>query len=204
MRELSSSARSFSYGETSWEAGDSTIFSEKQKFQALIEKANSVPIINIFRFYHLKLDEINKKTTCPFKSHKNGRENTPSFYWYPQTNTYCCYGCRQGSHPVDFVVYMDGCTRIQAAHKIIKIFSSEIEEDAFTDRGSLLETLQIMMKFSNAIREFRMNFSDDISFCFIEDKCSVFDKINQKHNLSNEALSSVIEQLLDAIKNYKL
>src|SRR5437016_1222250 len=108
MHKLQDSTGFNSFGETSWETGDtSDSSSRKAYFKELIAKANSVRLIRIFGFYGIRIDEQNKKIICPFKSHSNGKESTPSFVYYPQTNTYCCYGCKQGSTPVDFVANMD-------------------------------------------------------------------------------------------------
>lgn len=204
MRNVSSTDGSISYGETSWEAGGSPAVIAREKYQNLISKANTVPIQKVFRLYGIKVDEINRKITCPFKTHKGGRESTASFYWYPATNSYCCYGCRQGSHAVDFVHYMEGLTKIKAAQKILDKFSSEIDENLIIDHDDLLETLQIISLFSNYVRDFRNSFSDEKSISFIEDKCQIYDKITEKHQLNNEGLKSVVNQLIETINQYSL
>jgi DNA primase len=204
MRELSSTSGSFSYGETSWEAGDSSDSSERSKYQDLINKANAVPILKVFQLYNLKIDDINRKITCPFKSHKGGRESTASFYYYPHTNTYWCYGCKQGSHPVDFVMNMEGSTRVKSAKKILERLNSEVDQDLFLDKSDFNETLQIMLKFSNLVREFRINFNDEKSFKFIEENCKLYDNITSKHNLNNEALRLVVDKLSENINKYSL
>jgi hypothetical protein len=204
MRNISNTTGSISYGETSWEAGDTPASVAREKYQDLINKANSVPIQQVFKLYGIKLDEINRKTTCPFKSHKGGRESTASFYWYPNTNTYCCYGCRQGSHPVDFVQYMDGTTKTKAAQKILDKLSSEIDDNAIVEHDNFSETMQIIISFSNHVREFRNNFSDEKSIAFIEDKCQIYDKITEKHQLNNDGLKSLVIQLIQTISQYSL
>ncbi len=204
MRNLSSANGSFSYGETSWEDGDSPDSIARKKYQDLIGKANSVPIIKVFSLYSLRLDEVNRKITCPFKSHKGGRESTASFYYYPHTNTYWCYGCKQGSHPVDFVTYMDGCTRVKAAKKILEKFNSDIDPDLFVDKNDFHESLKIMLTFSNFVRDFRYNFSDEKSTKFIEQNCQMYDNITTKHNLNNEALKLVVDRLIENINKYSM
>jgi hypothetical protein len=202
MCDLSSSNRPISSSEASGEAGSFTAPFAGEGYQNIIEQANSISIKKIFMMYGLRLDENNRKTTCPFKSHKGGRESTASFYYYPDTNTYFCYGCRQGSKPVDFVHYMDKCTKVKAAQKILQNFSSEVEDDFFIDRQNFSERMEIMMQYSNAVRDFHINFNDESSFDFIENNCQIFDKINKKYDLNNEALKSVVQQLIDSITNY--
>jgi hypothetical protein len=202
MRNLSNTARSISDGKTSGEVGDFTTPFAGEGYQNIIEQANSVSIKKIFYMYGLRLDENNRKTTCPFKSHKGGRETTASFYFYPDTNTYFCYGCRQGSKPVDFVLNMDRCTKIKAAQKILENFHSDSDDNVILDIEDFSERMEIMMNYSNTVRNFHLNFSDEKSFSFIEENCKVFDKLNNKHDLSNDALRSMISQLIAAINNY--
>jgi len=202
MRNLPNTARSISDGKTSGEVGDFTTPFAGEGYQNIIEQANSVSIKKIFYMYGLRLDENNRKTTCPFKSHKGGRETTASFYFYPDTNTYFCYGCRQGSKPVDFVLNMDRCTKIKAAQKILENFHSDSDDNVILDIEDFSERMEIMMSYSNTVRNFHLNFSDEKSFCFIEENCKVFDKLNNKHDLSNDALRSMISQLIAAINNY--
>ena len=203
MRNISITDRPNSLSSPSGESGELSTPFAGEGYQNIIEQANSVSIKKIFSMYGLRLDEHNRKTTCPFKSHKGGRESTASFYYYPNTNTYFCYGCRQGSKPVDFVLHMDKCTKVKAAQKILQHFYLESEDDFIIDSKNFSERMDIMMEYSNAARNFRFNFSDEESFEFIENISKMFDKINKKHDLSNEALKSVVAQIIDTIDKYK-
>lgn len=202
MREISNTIRSISDSQASGEIRDFTSSYAGEGYQNIIEKANTVSLKKIFKTYGLRLDEINRKTTCPFKSHKGGRETTASFYYYPDTNSYCCYGCRQGSSPVDFVVHMDGCHKTKAAHKILQNFYSDIDNDLILEKEDFSEKMKIMMDYANAIRNFRLTYSDESSYDFIENNCKIFDTINSKHDLTNEALQLVVSKLVDAISKY--
>lgn len=206
MRSISNSTRSISEGETPGEDGDiADAFTGNDFYQNdSIKKANAVPIENVFRHYGVNINKHNKKGTCPFKSHKGGRENSASFYLYPDTNTYCCFGCRQGSTPVDFVVNMEGCTRSKAAAKILGLFESTIDdEEAFIDRVDFSEQLEIMMIFANEVREFRKNYNDNDSRNFIDNICETYDDICFKHELDNEALRMLVEKYQRKINIYK-
>lgn len=212
MRSLSSTAGYFGSGETPGEAGDFTAPSNKSVIQNLIQQANTVPLVTIFKHYGIRLNEHNKKTTCPFRSHKNGRENTPSFYFYPDTNSFRCFGCGIGhkhAHGCEFVSAMDGTTKPTAARKIIELFGSFVDEDLIIETENFSEHLEIMMDFSNTVRVFRQTHSTEHSTLFIEQVCSIYDRLYAKHSnpaknqsLSNEALRRIVEQLKEKINSY--
>lgn len=205
MRPISNTDGSFGYGEISGETGDFAEITQGKKFyKELIDKANSVPITHIFKHYGLRLNELNKKITCPFKSHKDGRESTASFYYYPNTNTYFCFGCKIGSRACDFVSEMDRCNKYAAANKILKLFKENVNENIVFNQDSFSEKLEIMMKFSNLVRKFRETYNDEMSFKYIEHICETYDKLNSKHNLNNEALLSIVNQLIEEINKYKI
>jgi len=201
MRKLSSESRSFSNGETSWEDGDSGFSTEIKR---LIDTANTVPMVKLFHYYSLKLNEHQRKITCPFPFHQNGREKTPSFYFYPKTNTYFCFGCKKGSTVVDLVSNMENISAEKASNKIIDIFNSDIDENVVFNRESFDEKLLIMMDFSNAVREFRIkNYSNEAQN-FIENICRIYDDLNSKFSLNNDALRELVQNLLiKGIKQFK-
>lgn len=204
MRDLSNTTGSYCDSKTPGNAGDfATSFTGKAFHEELIDKANSVPITKIFKHYGVRLDERNIKTTCPFLSHKGGRERTPSFYYYPSTNTYCCFGCKQGSTCCDFVAIKEKTTKVNAAYKILELFGEDIADGLdIPVREDYSERLNIMMDFSNSVREFRQTNVDQNAFSFIEEVCSVYDNINVKHELDNVALRKVVDVLKNRISSY--
>lgn len=205
MRELPNTTGSISNGEISGEAGSFTAPSQGKAFyQDLIRRANTVPIIRIFKYYGLRLNETNHKIVCPIPSHKGGRENSASFNYYPQTNTFWCFGCKTGVGCCELMAAMDGISKAKAAFKILELFSSDVDEDAIIDREDSSERLEIMMDFSNTVRNFRQTYIDENSVAFIEDKCSVYDRLNLRHKtLNNEALRRSVELLKEEINSYK-
>ena len=178
-------------------------FLGRDYYQELINRANSVPLIKVLRHYGIRLDPYNRKSTCPFKSHKGGRESTPSFYFYPDTNTFYCFGCKAKSRPCDFVASMDTCTKIQAAHKLLQLFESDVDEDNIFDRTDFAERLKIMLDFSHTIRDFYQTHSDPEARVYVEVACKKYDALNLKHKLDNEALRRTVEQLKEYITLYK-
>jgi len=203
MRKISNRSGSDSDSQTQWQNGYITNTFAREGYETLIERANSVSLKKIFKIYGIHLDEINKKTTCPFKSHKGGREHTASFYFYPETNSYCCFGCRQGARPVDFVSYIENISRNKAAEKILQNFQKDVVENLNINCDNFNERLKILMEFSNIVRDFRIQYNDEKSFDFIESKCNDFDKINEKYDLKNQALKLVVSKLIEKINDYK-
>mgnify|MGYP002814289932 CR=1 FL=1 len=191
MCNVSSRTRPNGNGETSWEAGDIADFERESQ---LICNANSVPITLIFEHYNLHLDENNRKIICPFPNHKSGRENTASFLYYPQTNTFWCFGCKIGPNGCDFVASMDNIIKIKAANKILNIFSGNIINEE-NNKQDFSERMEIMIDFSNIIRNFHQNNLNEESFKFIEMICNIYDEMNYKYKLTNEALLSLINKL---------
>lgn len=174
----------------------------KNFYKELINSANSIPILNIFKYYGLNIDAVNRKIICPFPGHKSGNEITGSFMYYPDTNTFWCFGCKIGVACCDFVANMDGINKVKAANKILSIFNSDDVELSEINRINYSERLDIMIEFSTTIRDFRNIYCDEKSFEFIENICLVYDQLNVKHNLTNEALKSITDQLKQKIALY--
>jgi len=204
MRPLSDSTGPISDSETPGETGDiAEAFTGQDFYQNLVDRANTVPIQRIFKLYGVRVNEYARTTTCPFKHHKGGRESTPSFWYYPDTNSFWCYGCKTGARPVDFVAHMDGCKRGTAADKILELFGDEVDEDRILTKEDSKEHLEIMMSLSESIREFRQKHTDDRAFEFIEYQCRVYDDLNSKFKkLENEALRRIVQEIKEEISSY--
>jgi hypothetical protein len=61
--------------------------------------------------------------------------------------------------------------------------------------------MEIMIDFSNIIRNFHQNNLNEESFKFIEEICNIYDDMNYKYKLTNEALLSLINKLKSKILN---
>lgn len=202
MHKLQNSTGFNGYGETSWEAGD--VADPLARVKELIAKANTVPLLRIFKTYGIRLNEQYTKIICPFKSHSGGRESTPSFVFYPHTNSYSCYGCKQGSTPTDFVRYMENIKPSAAAHKIINLYGSDVTQDIdLLDQESFSERMNLYMDFSNYVYDFiQRNLKDENALKYVEDLASIFDTQLSKRNLNNEAVENLIFKLKDQIDRY--
>jgi hypothetical protein len=206
MRPISSPTGSSSDSQAPGETGNiAEAFAGKDYYKELINKANTVPLTRVFKHYGIRADEYNRKITCPFKSHKGGRESSPSFYYYAGTNSFRCYGCgigHQYAHGCEFIAAMEGISRVKAASKILDLFSSDVDDDGVLTKHDFSERLEIMMDFSNTVRDFRQSHPDSESQKFIEDMCWVYDQHNLKRDNNNDALRRIIEQLKEKIACY--
>jgi len=205
MCPISNTTRSNSDSSTPGETGSvAAAFAGKDYYQELIRKSNTVPLVKIFKHYNVRLDTHYKKTTCPFRSHSGGRERTPSFYFYPETNSFNCYGCNIGGPGWKFVMQMENCTKVQAAYKILQMFGDDVDEDAMYDTPDFEERLAIMMDFSGAVREFHQTYPTKEARVYVEQACKKFDTLaTQKKSNNNEALRRIVEQLKHYISLYK-
>lgn len=207
MYPISNQARSISGSEASRKDRDAANSFEGDDFLKYdsIRKANSIPIDSIIRYYGTNVNKQNKKAICPFKSHKGGRENSASFYLYPKTNTFHCFGCGHGGGPVQFVSVMEQLTKDKAVLKILETFGENFDESFYElfDQKNFSEQLEVMIKFSNEIREFHKKYIDIDSYTFIENICHTYDDICFKHELSSEALQELTEKYLRKIDVYK-
>jgi hypothetical protein len=188
------------YGEIQWEDGDSeAITSNIPDNKILINEANLIELSKIFKFYNINID--NRKCVCPFLNHKGGRESSPSFYFYPDTNSFYCFGCKIGTLPVDFVSNIENIGRIKAATKIIELFGSEqIQSVVNINNNFQLEKNQLLIDFSFFIHEKIIYYKNNKeAIDKIEDTIYVFDKLNNKYDLDVKALKSTISKIKDRI-----
>jgi hypothetical protein len=202
MRNISNITGPVDYGEESGETGNASA-PFKSPGQELVQRANAVPIVHLFKLYKIRIDRFNRRVTCPFKFHKNGQERTPSFWYFPETNSFNCYGCHNGGGPTDFVKHMDGVEKVRAAAKILELFEKDVDEDFIFEGQNISERSEIMAEFSNAVLEFRQNYDDEHSFQFIEYVCWVYDRMNLVHTQDNDALRGLNVRLIDWIREYK-
>lgn len=207
MCSLSNINRSDSLCPPSSEIGDAqTALANKQFYKDLIKKADSAPLLSVFKHYGLRIDAQNRKAICPFPKHKNGRESTPSLWYYPNTDTFWCFGCKTGVGCTDFVSSIENISRVAAAYKIIESYGSELAIDDLEPEHSInySERLEILMNFSNFIRTFLVSNKDDrMSMLYGERITGILDKMNEKYSLENDALQSLIEKLKNKIIKYK-
>ncbi len=99
----------------------------RRRFKKLMEKANIIKVVRLYlgnvpmkksgRLWSLKY-----LMKCPFHD-----EKTPSFAIFPNSNSFCCYGCGQSGDIIDLVAHFEGYTkRWDAISKLAEIFEVSI------------------------------------------------------------------------------
>ena len=91
----------------------------------ILERTDIVQLIS--EHVQLRKSSIRYVGCCPF--HK---ERTPSFYVFPQTGTYKCFGCGEGGDAIAFVEKTQNMVFTDAVKYLAKRTNVEIEEEQET------------------------------------------------------------------------
>ena len=172
-----------------------------KNYKELINQANSVNIISIFKSFNVSLDEFNTKCLCPFPDHN---ERSPSFVFYKNTNRFYCFGCKEGGGPVEFVSHMNNIDKITSAENIISNFEIDptllLEKEAF----GFQERQMLYMEFSEIIRSFIMkNLDDKTALEYAENAGKIFDTINSRNKLDNAGIKSILNKLKLRLEEFR-
>jgi DNA primase len=194
MRTLSNTSRSASPSNEPGKVGHIKPAIEDDQSKRIKAKANSVPLKLIFDHYGVKITKYNNIIICPLKRHKGGRENSPSFRFYPETNTFYCYGCKAGIKCCNFVAEVENISVLDAAYRILDCFGSEASQDENLEiEIDHTERLEVLLDFSNMMRDsIRHSSCDEKALNRMETLARAFEKANTVHKLDNEALKSLV------------
>jgi CHC2-type zinc finger protein len=168
----------------------------------ILRRANATDLAVVLKQFGIQVDEYNKKAHCPFPFHQNDR--TASFFYYKNTNSFHCFGCKSDGGSVEFLSLMNGISREEAANKIIERF--EIDPNTIiTERSEdFQQRHNLILEFSTLIRTFILhNINDAIAIEHAEKVCLIFDTINNKHNLDNDGIKSLMSKLKIKLAQYK-
>ncbi|MDP3786885.1 MAG: CHC2 zinc finger domain-containing protein [Candidatus Omnitrophota bacterium] len=72
-------------------------------FREAVERAKAVPILEVAESLKLKRSGENFKGICPFHPDKD-----PSFYVYPETNSFYCFGCHKAGDVIALAEHLFG------------------------------------------------------------------------------------------------
>jgi hypothetical protein len=199
MQPLPSRNGATDYGEEQGGFGYANdVVERRQQLAELIAKANTVPLPEVMRKYGFLVDQFNRKIACPFKFHQNGNERTASFWYYPDTNSFYCFGCKSSRSPSDFVALYDGVSRIKAASKIIESFASEVSDDWELSFNST-EHHDVVVAFSNSIQNAMRNCPDKL--VDIETIAEAFDMITEKYQqLDLDSTKKLIAKMTERLE----
>jgi DNA primase len=181
---------------------DRSVRDNIKTFGQSIKLANTVDIKLVFNQYDIKIDFFNRKTYCPFPFHV---ERTPSFVYYPNTNSFNCFGCKHGGGSVELVALIENISKDQAAQRIISGFTSDIKiEEIDDDNNDFHERHKILIDFSLMIRAFiQKNIHDNNAFLHAEKVSEIFDVLNERNHINNDGLKVLISKLKIKLGQYK-
>lgn len=93
---------------------------KKEKIEQIKEKADIVSVVSD----HVSIKRSGKYYigNCPFHS-----EKTPSFFLYPQTNTFHCFGCGKHGDSISFLMDIESLDYISAIKVLAEKFNIQLE-----------------------------------------------------------------------------
>ena len=95
---------------------------KKEKIEEKKEKADIISVVS--DYVSLKKSGRYYMGNCPFHS-----EKTPSFFLYPETNTFHCFGCGKHGDSISFIMEMDSLDYVSTLKKLAEKFGIELEYD---------------------------------------------------------------------------
>jgi hypothetical protein len=179
-----------SIGEQGWEEETPFPGVDAVDFKA----ARALPLDEIAKKYGIHISPHNKKICCPFPDH---REKTPSFYYYPETNSFYCFGCKRAGSGVELVSVMDWINKSEAAKKLLAIFGSDLEYTYSSNFDATnAEKKSLLVAFSNSFRKNLKANSQPEFRRRMEEIVYVLDRFNNQHkDIPCEALKVILNQL---------
>ena len=96
---------------------------KKEKIEEIKEKADIVSVVSDY----LSIKKSGRYYTgnCPFHN-----EKTPSFFIYPETNSFHCFGCGKHGDSISFVMEIDSMDYVSTLKKLADKFGIQIEYDS--------------------------------------------------------------------------
>lgn len=201
MSDLSSRTRPVNNSPASWEDGCSPKYNAGQAaYIKLIENANEVSLQSVFDMCKININQDNNKIRCPLPNH--ARDNTPSFFYYKDTNTFYCFGCKTGRLPVDFLANYRNISKQEAAKQILSKLDVPVNAAPKPSIDDYLKKKEALIEFSNMIRIVRLeNIDDSKKIEYVDKLLFTLDKLIDKYkNIDYHTLYSIIEKINDRIK----
>lgn len=119
---------------------------KKEKIEEIKEKSDIVSVVSDYiptnksgRYYI---------GNCPFH-----HEKTPSFFLYPETNTFHCFGCGKHGDSVSFVMEMESLDYISTIRKLAEKFNIQLEYEHSTENFKKID-FEKYYKFNDFVCKF--------------------------------------------------
>lgn len=98
----------------------------KDKVEEIKENSDIVSVIS--EYVQIKQNGKYFVCNCPFH-----HEKTPSFFIYPETNTFHCFGCGKHGDSISFIMEMDSVNYVEALTKLSDKFNIPLEYETNYD-----------------------------------------------------------------------
>ncbi|MBF1299417.1 MAG: DNA primase [Parvimonas sp.] len=97
---------------------------KKEKIEEIKEKSDIISVVS--DYVSLKKSGRYYMGNCPFHS-----EKTPSFFLYPETNTFHCFGCGKHGDSISFIMEIDSLDYVSTLKKLAEKFGIELEYENY-------------------------------------------------------------------------
>lgn len=157
------------------------------------QAARQVDLLTVMRAYGLEINQYARKISCPLPCHPD--DSSPSFWFYPATNSFNCFGCKHGGSAIEFISLMDSVSKWDAVQRLLTQFDSDhgIAPSTTTDYHGRNKAV---LDFSAMIRDFlHRNADDETAMAHAEKVCLMFDTITTRHTIDIDGMKSLLEKL---------
>ncbi len=93
---------------------------KKEKIEEIKEKSDIVSVVS--DYLPVKKSGRYYMGNCPFH-----HEKTPSFFLYPETNTFHCFGCGKHGDSISFLIELESLDYVTTLKKLAEKFGIELE-----------------------------------------------------------------------------
>lgn len=177
-------------------------YTEVDVVKQSIDQANQTSLLSILHSYSVRIDDYERMACCPLPHHKGGQEHSASFHFYPETNSFYCFGCKSGGCPVDFVSLAENISRYQASVLINEEYEVDTSQQMITKQQ--LNCDSFYLEFADNIRTFLLAHNKHPgALKFAEQICVAFDTLVQKYSIGPDGLSSLVGKLKARLDGYQ-
>lgn len=177
-------------------------YTEVDVVKQTIDKANAASLLDILHTHNINIDTYNRKACCPFSFHKGGNERSGSFYYYPDTNSFYCFGCKEGGGPVEFIAAYGNHNLNKYNSALSIIHNYETHNVNINERS--INHYKIYLEFSHLVRNFIIQNKDDSkALDYAEYVASAFDNVRNKYILDPEGLNILYSKLKQKLEDFK-
>lgn len=130
--------------------------STRENDAIILQAANEiVSLSSVLTKYGIKFEHQNEawsnKISCPFSSHKAGREKTGSFNYNFKQDLFHCFGCGKSGRAVEFLAFKKGVDKYIIAQQIIKDAGGYIPKNIIIEESIDPKVDRLLYEFSEFI-----------------------------------------------------